>query len=111
MNRTRRPEPNLPEEVAVYWKLRRRTNRALVAIAAGVVLVVVFHNPRAWGDGDAALVLNRVGWIAMGLFAIAAFMSNAQMAEARGYCRGKFGRSPVELGAGAVPPKRARRPR
>lgn len=88
-------EPSLAEVVARYWKRRRLCGRALLFFAGGWIILVVFHDPRAWGDGKIAMVLHGVAWVSIICGGVVAYRANARMAEARGYCQGRFGQLPT----------------
>ena len=89
-------EANKDEVIARYWTMRRRCERALLCLAAAVLVLVVFHNPSAWGDGVAAWALTGLAWFLVPTAGLVAYAANGKMAEARGYCQGRFGESPAD---------------
>lgn len=89
------------EEDAAYWRYRVRTSRALLAIAAALVVMFVFRQPLKWGDGVAATGLYHGAHVALAIAALVAYVSHGRMAERRGFIAGRFRRAPPR-----EPPKR-----
>lgn len=89
-------EASLPQEHAAYWRFRARTSRALFCVAAALLVSIVFREPLRWGDGKAATALYYGAQIALWIAVTVAYVSNARMAERRGFMRGRFRRSPSE---------------
>ena len=93
----------LPIEWKRYWQHRRGTAHALIGFVVAAVAAVVFQTPRAWGSGEIANVIQKAAWVGVVIFGVVAYIRNAKMAECRGYCRGKLGVTPAEIGEGDEP--------
>ncbi|MCA9694184.1 MAG: hypothetical protein KC636_31655 [Myxococcales bacterium] len=89
--------PSPREVIARHRVLVRRTERALLVLALAIVALVIFHNPRAWGDGRAAALVRVVAWVAVLIAGLVAYVANGRAAERRGYCLGRFGAPPNKL--------------
>ncbi len=86
-----------PTEARLFWERRGLKNRGLIAFALAVLTLIVFHNPRAWADGSVATVINYGAWLLLGASALVMYWADVKAAECHGYCRGKFGLTPMEL--------------
>lgn len=89
-------EASPSQATAAYWRHRRRTSWALAGFAVALVVRLALHNPRAWGDGRAAAMLFDVMGFGLWVAGLVAYISNARMAEQRGFIRGRFRRSPTD---------------
>jgi hypothetical protein len=90
-------ESDATREAAVYWRHRTRTHRALLCVGISVMLLLVFHEPRAWGAGEAAAVVHHVAQLGLWIAGLVAYVSHGRMAERRGFCEGRFRRSPLDI--------------
>lgn len=90
-------EPEPAQEAAAYWRHRTRTTRALLCATISIALLVTFHEPRAWGNGELATMVHHVARVGLWLAILVAYVSHGRMAERRGFCEGRFRRSPLDI--------------
>lgn len=90
-------EPDPAQEAAAYFRHRKRTHGALLCVAISIALLLVFHEPRAWGTGELASVVRQVAQVVLWISMLVAYVSHGRMAERRGFCEGRFQRSPLDI--------------
>jgi len=93
----------LERQLDQHDKAKRRTARSLVILPVALLTVLALHDyhelPEYFDLKDAfKLACLYVALAALGVSSVIAYRSNAHMAERRGYCLGKYGKTPAQLG-------------
>lgn len=85
------------QQAALHGRYQTWNLWALIVVALALVVGVVLHEPRAWGDGELATLALHTSRATLVVAALVAYVTRARMAELRGFCLGRFRRSPKEI--------------